>query len=305
MTEVKVLSPATVSNVVCGFDCLGFALDAPFDEMILSKIDGSAIEIIHNDNYDLPTDPKINLAGITLDAFRKKAGYDGGFRVEIKKGIKPGSGIGSSSASTCGAAVAANELLQTGFSNLELVEIAMIGEMSASAAKHADNLAPCIFGGFTLVRSVEPLDIVPLDFPELFAVVIHPQIEIKTSEARGLLPTEIPLKTAIKNWANLGSIVSGLAAGDLGLIGRSMVDEIVEPARQHLIPKFDEIRSASIEAGAIGGGISGSGPSMFMLCENLSTAENVRQTMQTIYDQTGIEYLIYISAIADKGVRVV
>ena len=211
MQEVSVLAPATVSNVVCGFDCLGFALEKPFDEMTVRKIPDRTVRIINRDDFNLSADPEKNVAGVTLLAILAAIDADFGFEVEITKHIKPGSGIGSSSASSCGAAVAANRLLGDRFSKLELVDFAMEGEKLASGERHADNVAPSIFGGFTLVRSTDPLDIVLLDFPQLFATVIHPQIEIKTSEARAILPKEVPLKTAIRQWGNLGSLVAGLA----------------------------------------------------------------------------------------------
>lgn len=305
MQQVSVLSPATVSNVVCGFDCLGFALERPFDEMTVRKIAEKTVRIINRDRFGLPTDPEKNVAGVTLLAMLSDADADFGFEVEITKHIKPGSGIGSSSASSCGAAAAANRLLANRFSKLELVDFAMEGEKLASGERHADNVAPSIFGGFTLVRSTDPLDIISLDFPELFATVIHPQIEIKTSEARAILPKEVPLKTAISQWGNLGSLVAGLAQGDYDLIARSMEDHIVEPARKSLIPKYDEVKSASLKAGAIGGGISGSGPSMFMLSKTMETAENVGAAMRSLYEQTEIQFNIYASGISSDGVRFV
>jgi len=303
MDEVKVLSPATVSNVVCGFDCLGFALEGPRDEMTVRKIDEPLVRIINRDDYGLPDDPAKNVAGVALRALIGTAQIDFGFEVEITKHIKPGSGIGSSSASSCGAVVAANRLLNDRFSKIELVDFAMEGEKLASGAKHADNVAPCIFGGFTLVRSVEPLDIVTLDFPPLFATVIHPQIEIKTSEARAILPQMVPLKDAVRNWSNLGSFVAALAKGDHELLSRSMDDMIVEPARKSLIPKFDEVKAASLAAGALGGGISGSGPSIFMLSKTHDAAEMVETAMHDLYSKTGIEFNIYLSKICPEGVR--
>ena len=267
MQEIKIHAPATVSNVVCGFDCLGFALSEPYDEMTVRRIKEQTVHISNHDDYGLPTDPDRNVAGVALNALLAAAGLDHGFEVEITKNIKPGSGIGSSAASACGAVVAANRLLDDRFSKVELVEFAMAGEMLASGSRHADNLAPCIYGGFTLVRSTEPLDIVMLDFLPLFATVIHPQIEIKTSEARAILPQQVPLADAIRNWSNLGALVAALAKGDYSLLARSMEDMIVEPVRKSLIPKFDEVKAASLDAGAIGGGISGSGPSVFMLRE--------------------------------------
>lgn len=305
MDQITVQSPATVSNVVCGFDCLGFALDAPYDEMTVRKIPEPVIRITHRDDFDLPADPKLNVAGVALQALIDAAGVDFGFEVEIVKHIKPGSGIGSSAASACGAVVAANRLLEHRFSNVELVELAMAGEMIASGSRHADNLAPCIYGGFTLVRSSEPLDIVEIAFPELYATVIHPLIEVKTSEARAILPKDVPLREAVRNWSNLGAFVAALSTGDLDLLARSMVDTIVEPARRALIPRFDELKSASLAAGAIGGGISGSGPSVFMLSESREIAEFVQEAMNIVYAPTGIDFNTYVSRISPHGVRTV
>lgn len=303
MDEVSVLSPATVSNVVCGFDCLGFALAAPFDEMTVRRVTERGIRIIHHDNFGLSTDPEQNVAGVALKAFADAAGVDFGFEVEITKHIKPGSGIGSSAASACGAVVAANYLLDNRFPPSELVDLAMAGEMLASGSRHADNLAPCIYGGFTLVRSTVPLDIVQLDFPLLYATIIHPQIEIKTSEARAMLPTEIPLKEAIRNWSNLGAFVAALGQRDIDLLSRSMEDTIVEPVRARSIPKFAEVKSACLAAGALGGGISGSGPSMFMLSSTREIAESVQEAMTAVYAATKFLFNTYVSAIRPEGVR--
>lgn len=303
MDEVRVLAPATVSNVVCGFDCLGFALERPFDEMTVRRIAEHEIRIVNLDDFDLPTDPEKNVAGVALKALLDAANVNFGFEVEVNKHIKPGSGIGSSSASSCGAVVAANILLGGRFSKLELLEFAMQGEMLASGARHADNVAPCIFGGFTLVRSTEPLDVVSLDFPPLFATVIHPQIEIRTSEARSILPEHVPLKDAVQNWSNLGAFVAALGKGNYALMARSMDDLIVEPARRSLIPKFDEVKDASLAAGALGGGISGSGPSIFMLSSRMETASLVEDAMAAIYAETDVEFNTYVSQISSAGVR--
>ena len=224
MDQITVRAPATVSNVVCGFDCLGFAISEPFDLITLRKAGSREIRITHLDHYGLPTDPSENVAGVALQAFLDNAGVAHGFEVEITKNIKPGSGIGSSAASAAGAVVAANHMLGEPFSRLELAEIAMAGEMVASGSRHADNLAPCIYGGFVLVRSSDPLDIIDIKFTPLFVTVVHPQIEIKTSEARALLPSHVPLADAVRNWSNLGAFVSGLVSADLDLISRSTVD---------------------------------------------------------------------------------
>lgn len=305
MDSVRVHAPATVSNVVCGFDCLGFALSEPFDEITVRKIDDPVIRISHTDDFGLPTDPEKNVAGVALRAMLNAIEADFGFDVEITKNIKPGSGIGSSSASSCGTVVAANHLLGDRFSKLELAEFAMEGEKLASGARHADNVAPCIFGGFTLVRSADPLDVVSIDFPSLFVIVIHPQIEIRTADARAILPKQIPLADAIKQWSNLASLIAALTKGDLDLLARSMEDYIVEPVRKKLIPSFDEVKEASMAAGALGGGISGSGPSMFMLCESQDSAEDIVDAMAAAYDPTGIDFQIYVSEISPRGVNTV
>lgn len=303
MKEISVLAPATVSNVVCGFDCLGFALNEPCDEMTVRLIEEKTVRIKHLDEFNLPTKIEMNVAGMALLAILKDIPENIGFEVEINKKIKPGSGIGSSSASAVGAVVAANHLLDNRFSKPELAEFALAGEFVASQGRHADNVAPCLFGGFVLVRSVTPLDVVELEFPKLFATVIHPQIEIKTSYAREILPKNVPLKDAINQWSNVGACVAALAKGDYELLSRSLEDFIVEPVRQSLIPHFAELKSESLKAGALGGGISGSGPSVFMLSENLETANKVAAALCEIYSQTEIDFHVYVSEINEKGVR--
>ncbi|HQU82609.1 MAG TPA: homoserine kinase [Pyrinomonadaceae bacterium] len=304
MKEITVHAPATVANVVCGFDCLGFALGAPFDEMTLRLTDEKTVRIINRDEYDLPTEPEKNVAGVALLAILDTIEGEIGFEIEITKNIMPGSGVGSSSASAVGAVVAANKLLNDRFSREELTEFALKGEFLASQGRHADNVAPCLYGGFTLVRSVSPLDIVEIDFPKLFVTVIHPQIEIKTSEARKILPTEIPLKSAIQAWANVGALIAALSKGDYGLISRSLEDLIVEPVRKSLIPHFDEVKNASLKANALGGGISGSGPSIFMLSETLETANSVEKAMREVYGNTKIDFNTYVSEINSEGVKI-
>ena len=304
MNDITVSSPATVSNVVCGFDCLGFALDQPFDKLNIRKADEKGISIVNNDAFGLPTDPQMNVAGVAVSEMLRVAGIDQGLEITSTKSIKPGSGIGSSAASSCGAVVGVNELLGLGFSKGELVEFAMHGEMLASGARHADNAAPCIYGGFVLVRSADPLDIVELSCPALWATVIHPQIEIKTAEARAILPKQVPLSSAVRQWSNLGAFVAALSSGDLDLLSRSMEDVIVEPVRKSLIPHFDEVMKAGRSAGAIGGGISGSGPSMFLLAENENSARLIEQAIRSEYSATGIEFNTYVSGIKSGGVSI-
>lgn len=303
MKQITVFAPATVANVVCGFDVLGFALRAPSDKMTMRLIAEKTVRIINCDDYNLPTDPIKNVAGGALLSLLAAIDDELGFEVEIAKNIKPGSGVGSSSASAAGAVVAANYLLGERFSKLELVDFAMDGEKVASGARHADNVAPCVYGGFTLVRSNNPLDIIPLDFPPLYVTVVHPQIEVKTSDAREILKQKVELKDAIAQWGNVAALVAGLQKGDYGIISRSLEDRIIEPIRSILIPHFDEIKAASKRAGALGGGISGSGPSIFMLSEDLQTARKVENAIREIYEPTKIDFNIYVSEINRKGVE--
>ena len=304
METIKVKSPATLSNLCCGFDILGMALNEPYDIIQLTKTNTPEIVIKHVDSYGLPTDPQKNIAGVALQSMIDALKYEGGFDMTIEKKIKPGSGIGSSAASAAGIVVAANELLGKPFSKNELVKFAMEGEVLASGSRHADNLAPCIYGGLVLIRDTPTMDIIPLDTPPLFITIVHPQIEIKTSYAREILPKEVPLKTAVVQWANVAGLVSGFLQHDYNLISRSLTDVIVEPVRSKLIPGFDEVKKKGLEAGALGGGISGSGPSLFMLSQNEETARKVETEMKKIYDELGIEYKTYVSAVAKNGVEV-
>ena len=304
MKQITVLAPATVANVVCGFDVLGFALSAPNDEMTVRLTDEKTIRIINCDDYELPTEPTKNAAGGALLSLLAAIDESIGFEVQITKNIKPGSGIGSSAASAAGAVVAANYLLNERFSKLELVDFAMDGEKIASGARHADNVAPCVYGGFTLVRTHDPLDIIALDFPALFVTVVHPQIEVKTSDAREILKQKVELTDAVAQWGNVAALVAGLQKGDYDLISRSLEDRIIEPVRSILIPYFDEVKTAAKRAGALGGGISGSGPSVFMLSENLPTAQKVEKTIREIYEPTEIDFNTYVSEISRTGVKI-
>jgi len=305
MQHVKVKCPATVANLVCGFDILGMALNEPFDVMELKLTDKPGVVIRNKDVYNLPTDPEKNVAGVVLLSIIEKIDNKMGFEVEIEKHIKPGSGIGSSAASAAGAAVAANHLLGNIFSNDELVQFAMNGEKLASGVKHADNISPCISGGVSLIRSIHPLDIVSIPFPHLHVTVVHPQIEVRTSDARQILRQQVLLKDAIKQWGNIAGLVAGFLKNDYELIGRSLEDVIIEPVRSILIPGFDEIKSRCKEAGALGGGISGSGPSVFMLSKNESTAKEVEKVMNGIYIRMGIDFNTYVTTINKTGVAVI
>jgi homoserine kinase len=305
MNKIKVTAHATLSNLCCGFDILGMALSEPYDTITLSVMDMPGIMLKHHDLFGLPEDPSVNISGVALQSFMHAAGVKHGFRVDIHKHIKPGSGIGSSAASAAGVVVAANELLGRPFTKQQLVSFAMDGEVLASGSRHADNLAPGIYGGLVLIRDTPSLDIIELDAPPMFITLVHPQIEIKTSYARSILPQEVPLKNAVMQWANVAGLVTGFMKKDIALIGRSLQDVIVEPVRSKLIPGFDEVKKRSLQAGALGGGISGSGPTLFMISAEQHTAQQVSKEMASVYDRLGIDYKTYVSTMAPMGVKVV
>lgn len=303
--SIKVKAPATVANMVCGFDILGFAVAEPYDEMIVTLREQPGISITHTDDHGLPTDPDNNVAGVTLQAMLSELTIPVGFDVTIHKHIKPGSGLGSSAASAAGVAVAANHLLGELFDKELLVQFAMNGEKLASGVKHADNITPCIYGGITLIRSIFPLDIISLPSPQLFVTIVHPQIEVKTADARSILKKQVYLKDAIKQWGNIAGLVSGILQSDYALISRSLEDVIIEPVRSILIPGFDEIKERSKSAGALGGGISGSGPSIFMLSQSLETAVSVEQQMQKVFQKMNLLHYTYVTTVSSGGVQIV
>jgi homoserine kinase len=305
MNFIRIKTPATVANLVCGFDILGLCLNEPADIMEVRLLQERKIIISSADGYPLPSDPQQNTAGAPLIELMNSIPDEIGFEITIHKKIKPGSGLGSSAASAAGAVVAANHLLGGRFSREDLVRFAMFGEKLASGVKHADNVAPCIYGGITLIRSIFPLDIIPIPAPPLFVTVVHPQIEVKTADARQILRKEVLLKDAIRQWGNIAGLVTGLMKGDYDLIGRSLEDVLIEPVRRILIPGFDEVKKNCQEAGALGGGISGSGPSVFMLSKEESTALRVEGIMKDIYTRIGLDFYTYVTTLNEKGCTII
>ncbi len=305
MDQIKLFVPGTVANVACGFDVLGFCLDQIGDGMTIRKVKEHGVRITKISGCELPYEVNENVAGVSAMAMYEALKPDCGFEIEIHKGIKPGSGIGSSAASAAGSVFGMNELLGRPFDKTELTKYAMRGEAIASKSEHADNLAPAIFGGFTLVRNLRPLDILSIPVPDdLFATIIYPQILIKTAEARALLPEKVPLKKAIQQWANVGSLVHALHTADFELIRRSLTDVVVEPYREQLIPRYDEIKKRAVDAGALGCSISGSGPSMFALSKGRETAERINNAFKSVYDGTDIKSQHLVSSINKEGIKI-
>ncbi len=306
MNEIKIFCPATIANLSCGFDVLGLCLETAGDEMIIKKSNVKGVRITKIIGADLPLETERNVAGVAALAMLEYVDTEFGFDIEIYKKIKAGSGIGSSAASSAGAVFGINELLGRPFTRKELVLFAMQGEKLASGNAHADNVAPALLGGFTLVRSSNPLDIIKIESPsELYATVVHPQIELKTSDARSVLKQNVSLKSAITQWGNVGGLIAGLYTKDYELIGRSLHDEIIEPLRSVLIPGFDLIKQTALENGALGSGISGSGPSIFALSKGKETAEKIGKAMGAVYENMNLPYEIHVSKVNDEGMKVI
>ena len=305
METIRIFSPATVANVGCGFDVLGFCLDKVGDEMVVKKSQRKGIFITKIEGFELPYDIHENVAGVSALAMYAELDVDFGFEIEIYKQIKPGSGIGSSAASAVGSVFGMNYLLGNPLSKIELIKFAMKGEAVASKSEHADNIAPAVLGGFTLVKQSNPLEVIQLPSPDaLHAVIVHPQIEIKTADSRAVLPKTIPLSDAISQWSNVGSLVHALHTSDYNLIGKSLKDVVIEPYRSKLIPKFNNLRKISLESGALGCSISGSGPSIFSLCKGLENAKKVENNQRIFMAKTDIPFETHVSIVNKKGIKI-
>jgi len=305
--SIKVFAPATVANVTCGFDILGFAVDKPGDEILLKKANSSKVRIIKitGDDGMLPLDPDKNTCGAVIKKFINDLGMDQGIDIELNKMMPLGSGLGSSAASSAAAIFAINELLERPKNIEELLPYAMEGERIACGAAHADNVAPALFGGFVLVRSYDPLDTIKLPVPDnLYATLIHPQIEIKTKDAREILRKDIQFRDSIKQSGNVAGLIAGLLLPDLELLGRSLYDHIVEPIRSILIPGFDEVKQAAIDAGALGAGISGSGPSIFALSTSEEVGKKIGIQMAKGFKNLDIGSEVYVSKVNKQGPKI-
>ncbi|WP_285060094.1 homoserine kinase [Pedobacter ginsengisoli] len=303
--SVKVFAPATVANVVCGYDVLGFAVNQPGDEVVmrLTGKTGITISKITGDDGKLPLNPAKNTVSASVQHYLDHIGKpDLGIGIELHKKMPIGSGLGSSSASTVAGLFAVNTLLNDQLTNKELVPFAMKGEELACGYGHADNVAPALMGGFVLIRSYEPLDIISLPFPQdLHAAIVYPEVDVPTKDARQMIRSKVLLKDAVTQWGNVAGLVSGLFMNDYGLIGRSMTDILVEPTRSILIPDFAILKSLALEHGALGFGISGSGPSVFALTRDAGTAANITQKLQQHLKGLAINSLSFVSEVNKRG----
>jgi len=308
---IKVFAPASIANLGPGFDALGVAIEGLGDTVEARRIEdgtrGVVIAGMTGDAAGIPTDPSKNCAGRAAEAvlarLKGKAAKVAGLEMKIHKGLPQGSGLGSSAASAVGGAVAAHLLYGGQLGSNSLLEAALEGEMLASGARHADNLAPSLLGGFTIVKSLEPLEVVRLDAPTpIRFVVVLPGMEIETRHARSILPEMIPLKDAISNWANVAALVAAIARDDVPDIGRAIVDRVIEPVRSRLIPGFAEVKQSALEAGAYGCSISGAGPSVFAVA-TAGTAEKVALAMQAAFQRHGLKSRPFICPPDNRGAR--
>ena len=309
MNSIRVFAPATVANVACGFDIFGFAVDSPGDVVELTRRDtpGVVITDIIGDEGRLPREAARNTAGISIQRYLQHIDRtDVGIDLLLTKQMPLGSGLGSSAASAVAGVFAINELLDRPLQTIDLLPFAMEGERIACGSAHADNVGPSLLGGFVVVRSYNPLDVIKLDTPAgMHATLVHPDIEVNTKDARFILKNEVSLKNTIIQMGNVAGLVAGLMKPDYDLISRSMVDVIIEPVRAILIPQFGEVKQAALDNGALGCSISGSGPSMFALCRDAETAQRVGQAMQEAFLAVGITSDVYVSEINRQGPRVI
>ena len=309
MKEIKVFAPATVANVVCGFDVLGFAVNEPGDEVIMRLTDEPGVRLlkITGDDGKLPLNPTKNTVSVSVQHYLNHLNRpDIGVEIELHKKMPIGSGLGSSSASTVAGLYAINQLMDNLLTAKELVPFAMKGEELACGYGHADNVAPALMGGFVLVRSYEPLDLIALPTPtDLFAAIVYPEVDVPTKDARQMIRAKVLLKDAVTQWGNVAGLVAGLYSNDIELMGRSMKDVLVEPVRSILIPDFYILRAMAMENGAIGFGISGSGPSVFALAKDPITARKITDTLQKHLTKLKINSKAYVSSVNAEGPKIV
>lgn len=312
---VSAFAPATVANVSCGFDVFGLAAEAPGDAVHLrwsASGTGRSVNIlrISGDGGILPTDGERNTAGVAILRLMSQYGIDRAVDLELEKGLPLGSGMGSSAASSVAALVAFNKLAGLELTTRQLLPFALESERMACGSAHADNVAPCLLGGFVLIRSYEPLDVISIPFPSgLRIVLVHPDIELQTRDSRKVLRASLSLPDAVRQWGNTAGVVAGLMSGDMELLSRAMVDYVVEPVRSLLIPGYDRVRSAAMSAGAIGAGISGSGPSLFAIClpqeHDHELPIRIGQAMQQAFTSAGLTSHYYVSGLSSTGAAVI
>jgi homoserine kinase len=304
---IRVFAPATISNLGAGFDVVGIAVHKPGDEILAKRQTARGLDFsVETSQPDVPRDAESNVAArvasLMLEEFRPPFGI----RMILRKLMPIGSGLGSSAASCVAAAAAVNALLPKPLKKIDLLPFALEGERMASGAPHADNVAPCLLGGACLIRSYDPLHVVPIPVVDSIVwTIVHPHIAIRTQEARRILPATIPLSAAVRQWGNVGGLTLGLVTGNARLVGMCTEDVIVEPVRAELIPGFYEVKNSALKAGAMGCSISGSGPSMFAVASSIASAKSVGAVMaRTLLRVANLTSDVYVSRVNMDGVQV-
>lgn len=302
--SVRVFAPASIANLGCGFDIMGLALDDVGDILDIVATEGNGLTITNATDVPLPEDIELNVITPVVRKFMELTGNSANIEITVRQKIYPGSGIGSSAASSAAAAYGLNELFGCPLSEEEVVVCAMEGENLASGGYHADNAAPAVMGGIIMIRGYEPLDLIKLPVPgNFYCTVVHPAIVVTTKQAREIMPKEIPMHTAVSQWGNVGGLVAGLYSGNVGLIGRSMKDAVAEPYRKQFIPDFDKLRMKILKCGAVAMNISGSGPSLFALSDNQETAVKAMKIFKSHFDFLGIDCEVYVEKVSNKGAK--
>ena len=303
MDKIKIHAPATVANLSCGFDVLGLCLNKPYDEIEIHKIPQKVVslEVLNSPYSNIPDNPSYNTGGVPAQLIQKDLSLDFGFHIKIKKGIPLCGGLGSSAATSVGVVYGINKLLENQLTQNQMLKYALEGEKISVSNPHADNIAPCLLGGLTLIRDMKSLDIVNIPILDYYIALIHPCITIKTEDARNILPETIKLKSAITQWGNVGALVFGFTSNNRELIKKSMQDIIVEPVRSNLIKGFDVIKSNALKLGAIGSGISGSGPTIFALCDSKITGKDILEFSESYYNSLDIKCDLFLSKVNTAG----
>lgn len=306
MDSITLRAPATIANLSCGFDVLGLCIKNPFDEIKITKNNDCKVVINIQDSpfSDIPDNPNQNTGGIPAQLIINHFNLDFGFNIDIKKGIPLCGGLGSSAATAAGVVYGINEILDKKLSFSDMIKYALEGEKLSSDSPHADNIGPCIAGGLVLIRDTKSLDLINIPIDNYYFAIIHPDILIDTKSARKILPKKIDLGSAIKQWGNVASLTYGFSSKNIDLIKKSMKDYIIEPIRSKLIPAYDDIKGKALDNGAIGCSISGSGPSIFALCEDRNKAENILVSMEKVLSDNSIKYHSYITSVNNQGIEI-
>ena len=307
MNKIELKACATVANLSCGFDILGLCLNEPYDEIIIMKNNDKVVklEILDSPYKNIPIDPNLNTGGVPAQKIIKDLNLDFGFNIQIKKGIPLCGGLGSSAATASGVVYGINKLLDNKLSNKQMLFYSLEGEKVSVSNAHADNIAPCLLGGLTLIKNTNPLDIIKIPISDFYIAAIHPDIKINTEYSRNILPEKITINQAVKQWGEIASLVYGFSINDIEIIKRSMNDFIIEPIRKKLINGFDDIKKSALDLGALGCSISGSGPTIFALCESYEIAKKISEYSKDYYSSIKLECDTYISNINKVGPIVV